>query len=148
VAEVIELAIAADGDALAATFRAAREAAMPWLPKLHTEAEDRRFFEERVLAECEVLVVRRSGAPAGFLALKDDMVEHLYVHPEAQREGIGSALLDAAKARRPNGLRLWVFERNSGARAFYARHGFTEVRRTDGSGNEEREPDVLLAWRG
>jgi putative acetyltransferase len=121
---------------------------MPWLPKLHTEAEDRRFFGERVLRECEVLVVRRSGAPVGFLALKDDMVEHLYVRPEAQREGIGSALLDAAKARRPSGLRLWVFERNSGARAFYARHGFTEVTRTDGSGNEEREPDVLLAWAG
>jgi putative acetyltransferase len=121
---------------------------MPWLPKLHTEAEDRRFFGERVLRECEVLVVRRSGAPVGFLALKDDLVEHLYVRPEAQREGIGSALLDAAKARRPSGLRLWVFERNSGARAFYARHGFTEVTRTDGSGNEEREPDVLLAWPG
>jgi hypothetical protein len=41
-----------------------------------------------------------------------------------------------------------VFERNSGARAFYARHGFTEVTRTDGSGNEEREPDVLLTWPG
>ena len=121
---------------------------MPWLPKLHTEAEDRRFFAERVLRECEVLVVRRSGAPVAFLALKEDMVEHLYVRPEAQREGIGSALLDAAKAWRPDGLRLWVFERNSGARAFYARHGFTEVTRTDGSGNEEREPDVLMAWSG
>ena len=121
---------------------------MPWLPKLHTEADDRRFFGERVLRECEVLVVRRSGAPVGFLALKGDMVEHLYVHPEAQREGIGSALLDAAKDRRPSGLRLWVFERNSGARAFYARHGFAEVTHTDGSGNEEREPDVLLAWPG
>ena len=121
---------------------------MPWLPKLHTEAEDRRFFGERVLSECDVLVVRRSGEAVGFLALKDDMVEHLYVRPEAQREGIGSALLDAAKTRRPGGLRLWVFERNTGARAFYARHGFTEVTRTDGSGNEEREPDVLLAWPG
>jgi putative acetyltransferase len=127
---------------------AARDAAMPWLPRLHTEDEDRRFFGEHVLRECEVLVVRRSGAPVGFLPLKDDMVEHLYVRPEAQRGGIGSALLDAAKARRPGGLRLWVFERNSGARAFYARHGFAEVTRTDGSGNEEREPDVLLAWRG
>jgi hypothetical protein len=48
----------------------------------------------------------------------------------------------------PGGLRLWVFERNSGARAFYARHGFAEVTRTDGSGNEEREPDVLLGWPG
>jgi putative acetyltransferase len=142
----IERATNADGDALAATFRAAREAAMPWLPKLHSEAEDRHFFGTRVLAECEVLVVRRAGSPVAFLALKDDMVEHLYVHPDSQRDGIGSALLEAAKARRPGGLRLWVFQRNHGARAFYARHGFAELKLTDGSGNEEHEPDVLLAW--
>jgi ribosomal protein S18 acetylase RimI-like enzyme len=76
------------------------------------------------------------------------MVEHLYVKPDAQRAGIGSTLLDAAKARRPAGLRLWVFQRNEGARAFYAKHGFAEVERTDGAANEEREPDVLLAWPG
>ena len=29
---------------------------------------------------------------------------------------------------------------------FYAARGFTEVRRTDGATNEEREPDVLMAW--
>ena len=74
------------------------------------------------------------------------MVEHLYVRPDAQRVGIGAALLEAAKARRPAGLRLWVFQRNHGARAFYARHGFAEMELTDGADNEEREPDVLLAW--
>jgi hypothetical protein len=51
-------------------------------------------------------------------------------------------------ARHPAGLELWVFQRNDAAREFYARHGFIELRRTDGSGNEEREPDVRLAWRG
>jgi GNAT superfamily N-acetyltransferase len=76
------------------------------------------------------------------------MVEHLYVRPDVQRAGIGSALLEVAKNRRPSGLRLWVFQRNHGARAFYARHGFAEVRFTDGSDNEENEHDVLRAWRG
>ena len=105
---------------------------MPWLPSLHTEAEDRRYFEG-VLRECEVLVVRRDGLPIAFLALKDDTVEHLYVRPEAQRAGIGSALLEAAKSRSPSGLRLWTFQRNQGARAFYAHHGFAELELTDGS---------------
>jgi GNAT superfamily N-acetyltransferase len=135
----------ADADAVAATFGAARRTAMPWLPRLHTEAEDRRYFAE-VIRECEVLVVRRDGQPVAFIALKDDMVEHLYVTPEAQSAGIGSALLEAAKARRPSGLRLWAFQRNQSARAFYAHHGFAEVELTDGSANDEREPDVLLAW--
>jgi hypothetical protein len=67
------------------------------------------------------------------------------VQPDCQRAGIGSALLEVAKSRRPGGLRLWVFQRNHGAWAVYARHGFTEVRFTDGSDNEEQEPDVFLA---
>jgi GNAT superfamily N-acetyltransferase len=141
----IEPATPADADAVAATFGAARRTAMPWLPRLHTEAEDRRYFAG-VISDCLVLVVRREDQPIAFIALKDDMVEHLYVRPEAQRAGIGSALLDAAKAHRPAGLRLWTFQHNDGARAFYARAGFVEVELTDGSANEEREPDVLLAW--
>jgi ribosomal protein S18 acetylase RimI-like enzyme len=143
----IERASSEDAGALAAIFTAARHEAMPWLPRLHSAAEDRDFIGGRVMAECEVLVVRREGRPAGFLALSGDLVEHLYVSPGAQRAGIGSALLDAAKRASPDGLRLWVFQRNQGAVAFYERHGFSEVERTDGSANEEREPDALLAWR-
>lgn len=144
----IDSATAADADAVAATFAAARQAAMPWLPTLHSDAENRRYFAEHVIGRCDVLVVRRERRPLAFLALREDVVEHLYVRPDAQRGGIGSALLQAAKRRRPAGLRLWVFQRNHGARAFYAGHGFAEVRLTDGAGNQEREPDVLLAWAG
>jgi GNAT superfamily N-acetyltransferase len=107
---------------------------MPWLPRLHSEAEDRRYIAEQVLGTAEVLLVRRSDGPVGFVALRGDMVEHLYVRPDAQRAGVGRALLEAAKRRRPAGLRLWVFQRNQVARAFYARHGFTEVELTDGGG--------------
>jgi GNAT superfamily N-acetyltransferase len=134
-----------DAVAVAAVFGAARRAAMPWLPVLHSEEEDRVHFAE-VIGECEVLVARREGDPIAFIALKEDLVEHLYVQPDAQRAGIGSALLEAAKSRHPSGLQLWVFQRNHGARAFYAGHGFVEARLTDGSANEEREPDVLLTW--
>ena len=49
---------------------------------------------------------------------------------------------------RPDGFCLWVFESNTGARAFYARHGLVELERTDGSGNEEKAPDVKMAWPG
>lgn len=40
-------------------------------------------------------------------------------------------------------LRLWTFGKNVKARAFYERHGFRLIRTTNGSGNEEREPDAL-----
>jgi GNAT superfamily N-acetyltransferase len=139
----------ADADALAAIFVAARRAAMPWLPEPHSEADVRWYIAEHVIGESEVRVVRREHRPVAFFALRNDIVEHLYVRPDAQRTGIGAALLEAAKARRPAGLRLWVFQRNRGARSFYARHGFAELELTDGvADNEERERDVLLAWTG
>jgi GNAT superfamily N-acetyltransferase len=136
-----------DADQVAVLFAASRRAAMPWLPVLHDAAEDRAFFG-RVLATLEVHVARRGDEVLGFIALDGCDVDHLYIRADVQRAGIGSRLLALAMERRPGGLELWAFQRNTAALAFYARHGFTEVRRTDGAGNEEREPDVRLAWRG
>ena len=45
------------------------------------------------------------------------------------------------------GLSLWTFQVNGAARRFYERHGFTEVERTDGSHNDEHEPDVRYVWQ-
>ena len=63
-------------------------------------------------------------------------------------QGIGSALLDLVKQQRPDGFCLWVFEMNTPARDFYTRRGLVELEHTDGSGNEERAPDIKMAWPG
>jgi GNAT superfamily N-acetyltransferase len=138
-------ATAADADAVADVFLAAR-AAMTYLPELHTDDETRAFFGT-VVSDAEVWVVDADGGVAGFAALGRDELEHLYVQPRLQGRGLGTALLDVAKERRPSGLELWVFQPNEGARRFYERHGFELVRLTDGSGNEERVPDARYAWR-
>ena len=123
---------------------------MPWLPELHTPDEDRWFIREVVLPEKEVWVAERDGVITGFTALgtRDDVdfMEHIYVAPGHQRRGIGSELMARAKERRPAGFRLWVFQGNAGARDFYEQHGLRLVELTDGSGNEEREPDALYEW--
>jgi chorismate mutase len=75
-------------------------------------------------------------------------LDHLFVHPEHLDAGIGSVLIELVKSLRPDGFSLWVFESNTGARRFYARHGLVELERTDGSGNEEKAPDVRMAWSG
>jgi chorismate mutase len=41
-----------------------------------------------------------------------------------------------------------VFEMNEPARRFYAHHGLVELERTDGSANEEKKPDIRMAWPG
>lgn len=74
-------------------------------------------------------------------------LDWLWVVPERQGAGIGSALLDHAKALAPAGLALWTFVSNTPARAFYEHRGFLPVGGTDGSGNEEGAPDVRYLWR-
>jgi GNAT superfamily N-acetyltransferase len=147
---VLRRALPEDSAAIARVFKAAVQDAMPWLPELHTAEEDRRYFREHVLAGMEVWAVERDGEIAGFTALgtRDgvDFLEHIYVVPNQQRQGLGSELLDRAKERRPQGFRLWVFQRNAEARSFYERHGLRLVELTDGSANEEREPDALYEW--
>jgi GNAT superfamily N-acetyltransferase len=98
------------------------------------------------VAQQETWVAEADGAVAGFGALTPAMLEHLYVHPDRQRRGIGTLLLEQAKRRRPEGLRLWLFQQNEGARRFYERHGFRLLELTDGAGNMERVPDALYEW--
>lgn len=62
--------------------------------------------------------------------------------PSVHRAGIGSELLRIA-LRETEALRLWVFQQNAAAIAFYESHGFRLVRMTDGSENEEQVPDAL-----
>jgi ribosomal protein S18 acetylase RimI-like enzyme len=147
---VLRPATPEDADELATILRAAMKRAMPWLPDLHTPDEDRWFIREVVLPQKEVWVAERDGVVAGFtaLGLRDgvEFMEHIYVAPEHQRWGVGSELMERAKERRPTGFRLWVFQRNAGARDFYERHGLRLVELTDGSGNEEKEPDALYEW--
>jgi ribosomal protein S18 acetylase RimI-like enzyme len=147
---VIRRATPEDADALAEILRAAMRGAMPSLPELHAADEDRWFLREVVLPNTEVWVAVSEGQVAGFTALGlrggVHFMEHMYVAPEHQRSGIGSELMEQAKERLPDGFRLWVFQKNDGARRFYEKHGFRLVELTDGSGNEEREPDALYEW--
>jgi hypothetical protein len=55
--------------------------------------------------------------------------------------------LSLAKDNARDGLTLRCFAQNTGARAFYAANGFIAVDESDGSSNEEKEPDVTFVWR-
>jgi GNAT superfamily N-acetyltransferase len=126
--------------------------AMPSLAELHTPDEDRWFLREVVVHTTEVWVAEHDGRVVGFTALgaRDglDVLEHIYVARDEQEHGIGSELMEHAKQRRPDGFHLWVFQANHGARRFYERHGLRLVELTDGSGNDEKEPDALYEWLG
>jgi GNAT superfamily N-acetyltransferase len=81
----------------------------------------------------------------GIIAFRDDWIDQLYVLPEAQGRGTGSALLQVAQ-RAFDRLQLWTFQRNEKARRFYEAKGFALVEETDGADNEEKEPDARYLW--
>jgi ribosomal protein S18 acetylase RimI-like enzyme len=135
-----------DTQAVGDVFLAAL-AGMTYLPDLYTEEETRTFIRDVLLPLNEVWVAEDDGRVIGFLGLYEDIVSHLWVHPDEQNRGAGTALLALAKERRPGGLRLQVFQQNVGARRLYERHGFTLVRLADGSGNQEGEPEAFYEWR-
>ena len=135
-----------DADTVASIHLAARRAAaMP--PGIHPDDEVRRWLNGRLETD-EVWMAEVGGAAAGYARMTPVWLDDLYVAPSYARRGVGSALLDLVKARRPDGFCLWVFETNGPARAFYRHHGLVELERTDGAANEEREPDVRMAWPG
>lgn len=143
----LRLATETDLPAVAEVYLAARAvAAMP--PGIHPPDDVRSWVRTWDLTEREVWVAECDAAVVGFANLTPTWLDGLYVDPGAQRGGIGSTLVELAKSVRPDGFGLWVFEVNEPARAFYRRHGFVELERTDGSANEEHAPDLKLVWPG
>jgi GNAT superfamily N-acetyltransferase len=120
---------------------------LTFLPKLHTDEEDRAFVENVVLKECAVTVAEAAKGIVAFLAQHGEEVRFLYTHPDFIGAGAGSLLIDIAKQSGETALELWCFQANVRARRFYERHGFKAIQFTDGRDNEEKTPDVLYRWQ-
>jgi GNAT superfamily N-acetyltransferase/chorismate mutase len=117
-------------------------------PPVHPDHEAREWVAGWDLSAYDVWVAERGGEPAGYARWTATWLDDLYVHPDHQGHGVGTALFELVASTRPGGFCLWVFESNAPARAFYRRHGCLELERTDGSANEERAPDIRVAWPG
>jgi GNAT superfamily N-acetyltransferase len=135
-----------DMGSAATVHRASFDDRLPWLAGLHTPEEDLTYFREHLFPSCEMWGAFDRDGLAAIIAFRPDWIDQLYVLPAKQGRGVGTALLNTAKAKAEL-LNLWTFQQNAGARRFYERHGFIAIETTDGSGNEEREPDVLYRWR-
>ena len=142
---LIRFATTDDADPIASVFIGARQT-LTFLPA------SRRLSEivasvHRLLATAEVWVAEIDAQVVGFAALDGDLLAHMYVRPDVHGNGVGSALFKRARERRPDGFSLWVFQRNARARRFYEQRGCHLVKLTDGSSNQEREPDALYKWQ-
>lgn len=145
---VLRRAVGSDAPAIAEVYLSSIHTAMPWLRLAHTDDDVRGWIAQHVIPDLETWVAEVDGLVAAMLAFNraTRFVDALYVAPAHQGRGLGGSLLQRAKELSPEGLQLWAFQRNHRARSFYEGRGFVAVELTDGSGNEEREPDVRYAW--
>ena len=138
-----------DFDAVTVLWRISREKSLPQFfnnEQSHFFYEDQDYFRHDILVENDVWVVEYEKRPIAFLAIREDFIDHLYVHPDYQNRGIGKALLDHARQLSPDHLWLYTLQVNVKACAFYERQGFV-AEKFGFSPPPENEPDVEYHWR-
>ena len=145
---VLRAATAADAQAVARVLIDSRTALLPFAPSVHPAEAVADWVAHQLLPAGGVTVALVDGRVQAVLATAvaaDGVgwIEQLYVHPTWVGAGLGRSLLAHALATLPRPLRLYTFQANVHAREFYERHGFCAIGFGDGSGNEERSPDVL-----
>ena len=137
-----------DFDAVTILWRVAREKSIPEFQqaKGHFFYEDQDYFQNKILERNRVWVVQAAECPVAFMAMENDFIDQLYVHPDHWQQGIGRMLLDFAKESFPEHLWLYTLQVNINARAFYEKNGFV-AEKFGFSDPPENEPDVEYHWR-
>jgi GNAT superfamily N-acetyltransferase len=134
--------VVSDAAACAHVYVRSKAFALAEVPEPHTEAEIIAWIADRAIPEMQVWVADLDGVVVGQIMLAPGWLHHLYVDPSWMGRGLGDEFMALARQRLPEGMQLWAFQSNGGARRFYERHGFAAVEFTDGQGNDERWPDV------
>ena len=80
----------------------------------------------------------------GMMAVGGSELDQLYIHVDYQGQGIGTHLLNLAKARSPGTLQLYTFAVNQPAQRFYEKHGFTIIGR--GIESNSGMADIRYEW--
>lgn len=146
---LVRRATRSDVPAIAEVFLAARRSILHIVPMVHPDDTVAPWLDGLVFANGPVWVAEEDGRIVAMMALSRGWLDHLYVHPDRHGQGIGETLLIRAKnsPEAIEGLDLWTFQDNLGARRFYERHGFAAAEFTDGAANEEKTPDIRYEWR-
>ena len=137
-----------DFEAITRLWFDAQTVAMPEMMKRmgYQFEEAQAYFRNVIVLETQMWVYERDGVPLGFIAIQDELIDRLYVHPDYHRQGIGQALLEKARELLPQHMWLYTHIANKMARAFYEKNDFI----AEGFGVSpapESEPDVEYHWR-
>lgn len=124
-----------DTEAIIEVWYQASLIAHPFLTAEFMEQEQINLCE-RFLPHSQTWVYEKAGRIVGFISLVENEVGGIFVHPTWQQQGVGRALMDKA-ATLHDTLELDVFAANQQGRAFYAKYGFTPVKKVRDDATEE-----------
>lgn len=79
---------------------------------------------KEMLPQAEVYVYEDDKIIQGFVGVRNEYIESIFVFDEMQSHGIGKILLDYIKDKKVR-LQLNVYQKNVRAMSFYQREGFT-----------------------
>ncbi len=121
------------GPADAGSLAQACAAIDPW-KRMAYPAETLRHFLSGEEPGLRIYALRRDGELAGGVVIRDPWLKGPYLQflavlPQAQGQGVGSAVLSWMEAEAGTARNLWVLASDFNARAlaFYRRHGFEPV---------------------
>jgi ribosomal protein S18 acetylase RimI-like enzyme len=133
-----------DFDATVRLWYEVGRAAHAYVSERFSYADYAAYFRDAMSLGCAIWLAEVAEQLTGFIILRGDFVDQLYVAVAHQRRGIGCTLMARARVHSPEGLWLRCFVRNTNARAFYERQGFRVV---DFGVSEEGEPEMRYRWR-
>lgn len=141
-----------DARRVAQIYLQARKVFLPYAPLTHREADVQSWVQNHLIPQGNVFVREAQGQIQAFLAVSDDgntrWIDHLYVIPGAEGQGLGSELMRWALPQLRSPVQLYCFKANHGARRFYERLGFRAKHFGGGREHEEGVPDVLYCRSG
>jgi ribosomal protein S18 acetylase RimI-like enzyme len=118
---------AVDLDGISRVHWRASRTAYRFMNWSYTEDEVRHWYNGKLEEWDWGQVVCAEDMIIAYLAASGAHIDQLFVDPDHQRAGLGSALLTAMLERRLRPATLYVFAENGPARAFYERFGFQPV---------------------
>ena len=141
----------ADAVAVADVYLCSRKELVSCAPLAHSDDDVREWIRARLIPTGRTTVAVAQDRVVGILAVSPgreaSWIDHLYVLPGWVGRGVGTRLLDQAVRELPPPIGLYTFQQNLRARRFYEARRFVALEFGDGSGNEERCPDILYEWR-
>ena len=98
---------------------------------------------KKMLPQAEVYVYEDNKIIQGFVGVRDEYIEGIFVSGKMKSHGIGKALLDYIKDKKAR-LQLNVYQKNVRAMSFYQREGFTI--QSEGLDEFTGEKEYVMNW--